>query len=773
MNYKKAILFITVILLFSFFKKLECPKVGSNSSASRQLKTFFPASDTNNRMEGFAAFENGLTLENSSTTCIFDAFFPVSGDITLNGGMLYLYRDALFKSPFSIGVGRIDGRSFSIEFPSNISSLKIPSDGHNEIFSYCDEKSIGDNINDVDWSFDDSYIAVVCDSFGGNELQIFSFENDQLTLVASHNFGLSSAYVVKWHPSLYYLAVGKRNGDELYTFFFNKSNNTLEQKAIADIGIVYGIAWSPSGNELAVGRYNQNNLLVYDFQDGLLSNEQAYTLYEDVGNLKSASCQKQGLSWSYDGDYLAAAFRIKKNDNSVCYAVKLFHFDGGNFIDDAYMEMSSSIGPISWRPNSSLISIGLYNGSERFRLYKHDPSEKTLEEITNARLGESRSVYDISWCEGAFVAYVKRKGSINYELQVYTFNSEENTFCLVSGHNYTTDLKTLAWSHNGNYIATGGSGDKLVVLSFASSPLIFKDVSLFFKSDVIFNGDIIFDGSCVLNMGRNILEFANGSSMTVSAGGQLIIEDARIKGISDNNIVCQDDDCVITLRDVVWIQDGNFSFSNGALRWKNDVLMSGDYMFGYETIKTSTLLSKSTLELDVGFTFCYDPVIGNKNLLEMEDETSVLLLNGATLHATGTGLQLMNGKMRVLRDSFLSSEITTTVDEFENEITIDEGITLGNNNDSNDLVCDIFSGVTLHVLQGSLNYKNVLHSSWSMNNLTSVLHMYPNTTLNVYQNLDLGRGSLLLEDNAFIGRALGENLTGSIRPQGALTYVNI
>jgi len=766
MSDRKFILFFAVLFLNFLSYKLIGVTVGSNSSSSRQLRPFFRADDSGNEMFGFTVFEKGLSLENANTTCTFDAVFPISGDITLNGGTLYLARDAVFKNPFKIGPGKIDGNSYSLEFPSNVSSIYLPSQNHNKLISLVDEETIGDNVNDVSWSYDDKYIAVACDDFGGSELQIFYFDGTDLTLKDSYNFGSIKGYTVDWHPSDYYLAVGTSSGDELYTFSFNPQTEVLGQTDTANIGRIYDVAWSPDGQLLAAGRYNQNDVQVYDVSEGVLGYLHTCTLYSGGASLGTNYVQKQGLSWHSSGNYLATSFRATLN-SSTKYCIKVFNYNGSYFTDNGYFEGTTSIVPVSFRPNSYILAAGLSAGSKRVRLYSFDSTNGTITELTSSAVSESRKIYDVEW-KGDLIAYLIDKSNSNYELKVSSFDSSDNKLYVVSGYNYASDLKTLSWSHDGNYIATGGPADKLVVLKFDDSPLIFKDIKLYFDSDIILTGSIIFEGSCILNCGRNILDITSDACITVTTGATLLLEDAIIKGLSGDNIKCVDDVGTLQLDDIIWIQEGDFNFSNGNLKFKNDVKMMGDHTFAYQTTKTSTLLTRSTLTLDVGFTFSYDPNCNSKDLIDMEDDTSMLLLNGATLHTTPTGMQLTKGKLRVLRDSFLSSEAGMVGDE-----DTDEGITFGNDSSSDDLKCDILSGVTLHVLQGSLNYKNILSSSWSMNNFTSVLYMYANTQLNVYQNFNLGSGSLLLGNNAVIGRAIGKDITGSLRPQGVLLYTNI
>jgi len=76
--------------------------VGSKRAASQQKRTFLRAAYDDNELCGFAAFESGITLQDCETVCSFNAFFPVSGDIVLNGGTLNLLRDLYIKKPFSI-----------------------------------------------------------------------------------------------------------------------------------------------------------------------------------------------------------------------------------------------------------------------------------------------------------------------------------------------------------------------------------------------------------------------------------------------------------------------------------------------------------------------------------------------------------------------------------------------------------------------------------------------------------------------------------------------
>ena len=746
---------------------VKCHTVGSNTTSSRQLRTFFRKADDINKMVGFTVFENGLSLENESTVCTFDAFFPISGTINLNGGTLYLAKDAVFSYPLKLTPGMIDGCGYSLGFPSNVTSIQIPSAYHNKLLSFCDMKDLGDNTNDISWSPDDKYVAVVCDGFDGDELQVYHFNSTdmKLSLTVSYNFDSYNVRSVKWHPTEYYFAVGKTGDDQLYTFYFDPATASLEVVDSVDIGKVYDVDWSPDGQLLAVGMYEQDSLLVYKVNNGVLDSFYTCTLHTE-----NVRVRKHGLAWSSKGDYLAASFKVTST-----YGLKIFNFNGESFTDNAYFQSSDEMSAIAWKPETSLIAAGFTNGSQRLRLYEHDPSGHAISEVMSARSGESRSIYEIKW-RGDYISYLKDKSNITYELKVCYFNETEKTFSIVAGANCGKDLKALAWSNSGEYVASGGSLDCLVVFKFALVPLVFKDIKIFFDSDVVIGGDVIFEGSCILDCGRNNLEFCDEGSITVASGSSLLLSDAIIRGVSGNKISCVDDDGVLQLKDVTWFQDGNYTFSTGALIFENDVAMSGDYTFAYQSMKTSTILSKSTLALDAGFVFSYEPAnsllltfsydsanIVSKDLIALEDSSSTILLNGATLHATCEGMELKKGRLRVSRDSFLSSEKLL----FEG-VYYDGGITFGDGTAENDIGCYIYAGNGLNTIQGTLNYKNVLPSSFAMGSDRSFLRIYENTRLNIYQNLDIGHSPIYFDNNASLGVVWGKTINASTCPKGKL-----
>lgn len=120
----KYILAILFLLSGVNNTSLYCVVKGSDTAVSVEPFFTFPASDNDNAIEGFGWFKNGFNLEDSSTTCTFDSVYPVSGNINLNSGTLYLNQDLMFKNYTNLmGLGTIIGNNHSIDICQSISSL--------------------------------------------------------------------------------------------------------------------------------------------------------------------------------------------------------------------------------------------------------------------------------------------------------------------------------------------------------------------------------------------------------------------------------------------------------------------------------------------------------------------------------------------------------------------------------------------------------------------------------------------------------------------------
>ena len=121
MRQKKLLFF----LLFSLVSNFARPAVkGSETSISIEPFYTFLSADTDNTMLGFGWFKNGFALEDASTTCTFDSVFPVSGNIYLSGGALYLDSDLIFDEPTSFCTsGSIYANNHLLNLSSSVTGL--------------------------------------------------------------------------------------------------------------------------------------------------------------------------------------------------------------------------------------------------------------------------------------------------------------------------------------------------------------------------------------------------------------------------------------------------------------------------------------------------------------------------------------------------------------------------------------------------------------------------------------------------------------------------
>ena len=200
--------------------------------------------------------------------------------------------------------------------------------------------------------------------------------------------------------------------------------------------------------------------------------------------------------------------------------------------------------------------------------------------------------------------------------------------------------------------------------------------------------------------------------------------------------------------------------------------MSGAYNFAYQTAQTSTVLANSELVLSQNLTFSYDPqVVASQNLLAFSGDTSVLVLSGANLHSTVTGMQLSNGILLVTTNSQLSSESQT----LPSGQIINPGITIGDGiSPLDDFITFIFSGATLELSSGHLSYQNLSPFSYIAQTNTSLIQIDDNTRFSLYQNINLGPGILVFGNGpgtVTYERTSAANINGSIYVHGTVNYV--
>ncbi|MFC1894759.1 hypothetical protein ACFLYH_02305 [Candidatus Dependentiae bacterium] len=273
-----------------------------------------------------------------------------------------------------------------------------------------------------------------------------------------------------------------------------------------------------------------------------------------------------------------------------------------------------------------------------------------------------------------------------------------------------------------------------------------------------------FSGSSTLEGNKNVFRFGANGSIIVERGSSLLIKNVIFRDVSENSIFGMDNAVTITFQNVKFYQSQDYTFSIGHFEILDKLKICGGHKFTYKSSERSTILSNSFCYLDKNVTFSYDPPIADRELIVFDDDSSALLLNGATIHATLTGMHLKKGTMIIDRVSYFCSEKSDNSDI---------GITLGNDSLLDDFSVQFLGAANLEMTSGSIFYRNVDLSSWVMDCESCVLQIDTNCRLGLYQSLSLGRGRLDFVGNSILARAEGKNIIGGINAIGRLSYQDL
>jgi hypothetical protein len=97
-------------------------QIGSDNSVTRidQLVQLIDGV----RVAGFVALQGGFSLTDNTVSAQFDSFFPVSGQININHGNLYLTRDLILADIMSFQeFGNIFGDGYNLQFAPSMSAI--------------------------------------------------------------------------------------------------------------------------------------------------------------------------------------------------------------------------------------------------------------------------------------------------------------------------------------------------------------------------------------------------------------------------------------------------------------------------------------------------------------------------------------------------------------------------------------------------------------------------------------------------------------------------
>jgi len=226
---------------------------------------------------------------------------------------------------------------------------------------------------------------------------------------------------------------------------------------------------------------------------------------------------------------------------------------------------------------------------------------------------------------------------------------------------------------------------------------VFDSVELFINGDLAVNDRLDFLGSCTIFGQGNLLTLESSGELVVRPGSDLTLQDLYVKKLDSTNLRCMGNVALLFLKDTVLELFDDFTFTSGAMMFSGDVVISGTNKFSYETDQVSRGMENSNLVLDSDLTFSYAPISSNSDLLVLTTSTARLTLNGVTLHATTTGMEIKIGELFVNRKSILSSEATNKL----------EGIIFGDGVSDNNLTVNFAPAALLELTAGYLVNENL------------------------------------------------------------------
>jgi len=655
------------------------------------------------RIAGFAALDGGFKLSSVAVTGIFDSFFPVTGVIDLNGGTLQLNRDLVLHNVSRIEfVGDILGNYFAFDLAAS-SSCIIDLDPNVATcqVSLLNTQALLTTPFAMDWSYDDQYIGVGTSGTGaGDEIDVFSFTESAITFETSFESDNTAVYALRWHPNAYFLAIGTSTAagalPELRILEFDPAGPSLMQTDSVNAGtLCTSVAWHPSGDYLAVGFFST---LV---EVRIYSVSGTGTLSFLTGVDLTQSVYLQTMDWDPSGTYLSVGL----SPSGVLPTLRVYEFDAGtpSLTLDASEVISGIVWSTSWNQTYTQYIAATSQSGDTIEIYEHDLNGGTPDARLIKRFGLAvpSIVYSSHWIADGECLAIGKNATTGDEIRVYSFDPLAVSLSQVSGFESTSFVIDVRWSRNGEYLATGGSGASFNVYQHPGGrDNIFSNLFLLLSSDLsLKNTNIVFSGNSTINGRGNSLIIEPTAQIQVASDSSLVFTDVTIQGVQGTNIALLDSTSTISFDNVTWIQDADVTFSTGHFDVISEFKMKGNgYQFNYQTDQVSTIQAASIMILDKGFTFNYDPSIDSNSLLQLTDNSSTLVMNGATLLVSNAGLQLIKGQLFVDDISCITSSGMIAADG----IIFGDGISAANN-----LIVHFLADSGIELTTGFLEFQNL------------------------------------------------------------------
>lgn len=621
--------------------------------------------NTGDRIAGFAGIEGGMGLFDSNVTATFDSSFPVSGPVTINGGILLLNEDLILRdNGLLANLGSIQAGGHRVELSVQTASIpSVAGSAHNCFIELVTTQTQLASVQACSWSYDNLYLAIgLAPSASTPEIRVYEFNGSTLTLKAAQETGNLGVFDIRWHPSLYLLAVGRATsaGDDFQIYSFNAMTG-LTLTDSDEIGSnVHAVAWHPTGDYIAAGTPNDvQELLLWPVNSSGILNKPARITVDISPN---RDVNSQALDWDVTGSYLAvgtgaggAELLVYTFDTSPSLALTL----------NASVLVSGSVNTVGWNPTqTNILTAGLGSPTPRLRFYTHNPGAGTLTQILTESSNLGEQVRLIHWDpEGSCMVLCKDPG-VGGELRTYLFDPTIPSLLLLSSFDFASAILSARWDPEGVFMAAGGATNNVQVYKerTVAPHWCWSNVRVVLNSDVTIKDSLIqFIGNSSFIGRGNSLTLDTTTTFLVTSNANLLFEDLRLQGDGVRFMQGADTTSTVTFHNVRMVLDNDYSFTSGRVDILRDLhLLGSGRTMAYRSTQSCTLNANSRLIIDHGVTFSYDPLNSSPNLLKLLD-TARIVLRGGTLHATSTTLQLSKGTVDIERNSAASSGSSGTV----------------------------------------------------------------------------------------------------------------
>ena len=148
----------------------------------------------------------------------------------------------------------------------------------------------------------------------------------------------------------------------------------------------------------------------------------------------------------------------------------------------------------------------------------------------------------------------------------------------------------------------------------------------------------------VINGYGNIITLGANGEIVIGDNASLLLNEVIINDVSGNKIHCTDNNSTLSIHNVTWTQDANFTYTKGKIYVSGDWLIQGkNTEFTYESDQEITVASDAAMHMFMTtFNFNSD----TPSLLNLSNDTSIIHLEHGILKAS-KACSLSNGTLQV------------------------------------------------------------------------------------------------------------------------------